>query len=192
MRIYLVIFLIAVLSSCSNKAKEVERNDSIPEEVEEMDLSNLNISCPDIYWGDPPNEANVKRWKKRIKEAPHSDYYFKLAGYYSDNPHLQDEMIEYVEIMVKHAYHKDMYKADLYEYVKDCKLPKKRQLMAKAIRYLKSVLKSDDPFSVIAARKSLAELYREGIYIPKDTVIAEYLENKGINLDSIIQTRKGQ
>ncbi|GAE86543.1 hypothetical protein JCM10512_5062 [Bacteroides reticulotermitis JCM 10512] len=40
------------------------------------------------------------------------------------------------------------------------------------------------------ARKYLAKEYREGIYVLKDTVIANYLYNDGCNLDSILKARR--
>ncbi len=200
MRTYLLTFLVALTFSCANNAKKVE-NEKCSENVsllkdaskEKKDSSVIRYSfTPDINNGNPVDEATLRRWQQKVIEEADAYYYDQLASYYINNPHLQDEMIKYSEIMVRRKNPNDTYILEFYKYVKQSKTPRKEKLMIKVIKRLKDLSERDEVFFSLMARSKLSELYREGIYLPKDTVIAEYLYKGGGNLDSIIQVRKGK
>ncbi len=200
MKIYLVIFIVTVISSCVSKAKKVE-NEKCSENVsllkdaskEKKDSSVISYSfTPDVNNGNPVDEATLRRWQQKVIKEADSHYYYQLASYYADNPHLQDEMIKYSEVMIKKTQQNGTFVLFFYDYVEQSTSPKKGQLMARAIKYLNGLSKEDEDLLTLMARGRLSQLYREGIYLPKDTVIAEYLYKGGGNLDSIIQARKGK
>lgn len=137
---------------------------------------------------NPPSEITLKRWKEKVKKEADDYYYTQLIFYYSENPQLIDEMIEYSEIMINKSKKNAVYIIDYYDYVKNSNSQQKDKLMVKAIEYLEKLLKTEG-YTAFQAKVRLSELYREGIYVKKDTIVANYLKNGGIRLDSIIQAR---
>ncbi|MDR0232144.1 MAG: hypothetical protein LBI82_08510 [Dysgonamonadaceae bacterium] len=199
MKIYLFIFLITIPFSCTNGNKKetghTKNHDSVSllEDVKEekQDTAVLRIS-PDLNLGYPKDEATLKMWQQKVLKDADKYFYKQLLFYYSDNPHLQDEMIKYSEAMIKRHKENGIYILDYYDYVKDSKSTQKNKLMIRAINSLKELLKRNDEVDItlVEVGVTLSELYREGIYVKRDTVIADYLYAGGRNLDSIIQVRK--
>ncbi len=200
MKICLVLFVVTVLFSCASKVKKEESNVAPPllEEVKKEEGqkkekdANLIEAPPEVIWGIPKDEAALKEWQRKVVEEADEFYYDRLASYYANNPHLQDEMIKYSEIMIKKTQRNGTFILFFYDYVEQSTSLKKDRLMARAIKYLNDLSKQNEGILTLMARSRLSQLYREGIYLPKDTVIAEYLYKGGGNLDSIIQTRKGE
>jgi len=200
-KIYLFMFLFAIGFSCTREGKKEKSYpkkeesiyllEGVKEEGQDtlsgiLEKPKLSIS---FSYRNPKDKATLKEWQQLVVEKGSEYFYDHLSNYYSENPHLQDEMIKYSEIMITKYKKSDGYITDFYDYVKDSKSAQKGKLMIRAIKYLKESLKNgEDPLGNVGDR--LSELYREGIYVKKDTVIADYLYSGGRNLDSIIQVRK--
>ncbi|MEA4919278.1 hypothetical protein [Proteiniphilum sp.] len=198
-RIAILLSFFIVFISCANKVKEEEK----VEETENQQVAVDTVSeekYQQISGGEEPyypkTEEALKRCQKRVREEGDAISYWGLEVYYGKNPHLENEMIGYTEIMIKKKERNEPYIMNYYEYVKRSKSENKTELMKRAIKYMKDMLKREEKlenesdFYYFLTRSVLSDIYREGTYVPRDTVIAEYLDAGGNNLDSIIRVRQ--
>ena len=200
-RIAILLSFFVVFIACTNKVKVEEKEnqqvqvavDSVLEKEEEEAEGHISGGEEPYY---PETEEALKRCQRRVREEGDAISYWGLTVYYADNPHLEDEMIGYTEIMIKKKERNESYIMYYYEYVEQSKSENKTELMKRAIKYMKEMLKREEKLEnknegfFYLARKVLSNIYREGTYVPKDTVIAEYLDAGGNNLDSIIRIRQ--
>ena len=199
-RIAILLSFFVVFIACTNKVKVEEKGkqqvqvavDSVLEKEEEEAEGHISGGEEPYY---PETEEALKRCQRRVREEGDMICYDGLVIYYIKNPHLEDEMIGYSEIMIKKKKRNEPYIMEYYEYIKKSKIENKNELMNRAIKYMKEMLKrkeelGEGDFYYILTRSVLSDIYREGIYVPRDTVIAEYLDVGGNNLDSIIRARQ--
>ncbi|MEA4918734.1 hypothetical protein [Proteiniphilum sp.] len=200
-RIAILLSFFVVFISCANKVKVEEKGkqqvqvavDSVLEKEEEEAEGHISGGEEPYY---PKTEEALKRCQRRVREEGDAISYWGLEVYYEKNPHLENEMIGYTEIMIKKKKRNEPYIMNYYEYIKKSNSGKKNELMNRAIKYMKEMLKREEElegegdFYYILTRYVLSNIYKEGTYVPRDTVIAEYLDAGGNNLDSIIRVRQ--
>lgn len=147
---------------------------------------------------DPPTKESIKRWKKKVLEEGDNYSYDQLSMYYFDKKDVVKKGIplKYIEAMIRkrHKSQNYLYKSEYFYYLDNSNIVNKKRLMVKSIKYLKDIISSKDvdEITVTRAKDDLANVYREGIYVKRDTVIANYLyrnSDKNTNLDSIIKAR---
>ncbi|MEA4917663.1 hypothetical protein [Proteiniphilum sp.] len=202
-KISILLSFFIVFISCANKVKEEEKEEEKVEETGKQQIAVDTVSeekyqeisgVGEPYY--PKTEEALKRCQRRVREEGDAISYDGLVSYYAENPHLEDEMIGYTEIMIKKKERNEPYIMYYYEYVEQSKSENKTELMKRAIKYMKEMLKREEKLEnknegfFYLARKVLSNIYREGTYVPRDTVIAEYLDAGGNNLDSIIRVRQ--
>lgn len=173
--------------------KETERAESDTASKAKNDIS--YISGLDY---DPPTEEKLKKWKKKVLEEADGYSYDKLMMiYFNINDNKKNGIpIKYIEAMINKGSptQRIRYKVDYFDYVYRSEIPNKRQLMKKAIKYMKEAAKCETTYdiNILNAKINLSKVYREGIYVKRDTVIADYLydnSDKITDLDSIIKVR---
>jgi hypothetical protein len=198
-KVMLSLFFIAIFLSCNRN-----RGATALQPVDECNLKTNSIrvsildSCkkgntpsisPDLNYAKPKNDSILREWQKKVYDDGDEYYYDQLVYYYDEHSELRDEMIKYTEIMINKVDNNDLYILSYYKYVVESKHSDKVVLMKKIIKYLWSLLKSKNRYVNFQARNFLSEIYKDGIYVEKDSIIAKYLEDGGCNLDSIIRTR---
>lgn len=147
---------------------------------------------------DPPTRESIKRWKKKVLEEGDSYSYDQLSMYYFDEKNVIKKGIplKYIEAMIRKR-HEPLdipYKVEYFDYVYKSEVRNKAQLMTKAIKLMKGIARYETKYdiNILNAKVNLSRVYREGIYVKRDTVIANYLyrnSDKNTNLDSIIKAR---
>lgn len=184
MKIVVFVSILFIILSCSNRTKERGVSLSTSDSSKKMELKKDSIQrrisvSPDLNFGYPGNNATLEMWKEKVRKEGDPYYYEQLIEYYYEHRDLQDEMVRLTEIMIKHHKNAGGYASLYYSFIKDCNLKNKKLLMKKAITYLKEIDRSKsncDPLTRLGVRADLAEIYREGIYVKKDTIKAKYYE----------------
>lgn len=141
---------------------------------------------------DSVSDDTLREWQRKVREEGDYNAYQKLFFYYGDLLiDRQDEMIEYSEYMINKQEDNDEYKYLFYFYVKNCNKLKNKKLREKSIQYLKDIASKEDGIASYGfdGRIALIHLYEGGIYVRRDTVISNYLEKGGRNIDSIFHAR---
>jgi len=193
-KLYYIFFFLITIISCTAETKKDYNNEEKCTDDRSLNKSIIQDSIyyitPNVNLGRYEGYATLEEWKKNVREHSDVDCYMQLIIYYSEYPNDQDEMIELAEIMIKTKDKNEPYILDYYDYVKRSKKSNKIQLINRAIKYLKTISSRNDDIFSVQARSSLSELFNEGIWVKRDTIIADYLYNGGLKLDSIIQARQ--
>lgn len=198
-----LVFLLLMTGACDKKqavqkVSKIDSNQAKASELSETGTVQKNKNDT-VREYNPSNEENLKWCIKKVINEADPYYYTRIDDYYCNATNFQKKglakkMIKYTEIMIRYHKRNESYKLLYYFYVKEADLPNKKQLMKTAIKYLKEVAKdkTNSIINISNAMVDLSEIYREGTYVKRDTVMANYLYNnsdKATNLDSLIKAR---
>ena len=211
--LFVVLTLFFVLLSCCRRESSVQSKDNVvvDENVKDSALDSVDQiadTVPALSAVDeaaleemrqlqeliaeshkPVSEADLKEWKKWVREKASIYHYNLLENYFANHPDPHDEMLEYTPIIIDEHGIGGAPSLAYYSYVEESNSPDKDKLMVKAIGYLEELAKEEDDITTVQARGFLARVYRDGVYVPRDTVIADYFGSGGRNVDSIKQAR---
>lgn len=180
MKKIIFVSILFVVLSCSNSTKRGKNPSPTSDGPDKMELKRdsaqreISVS-PDLNFGYPGNNATLEMWKEKVRKEGDPYYYEQLDNYYSEHKDSQNEIIKFTEIMINKHRNNKIYLYDFFIHVKGSNSKNKAKLMQKAIGYLKRITSGNDIMS-IQAKYELAQIYREGIYVKKDTIKAEYYE----------------
>ena len=175
-KIYLMIYILFLLIVYGCKGPKLENRYFVSDGI------NIPLASDDT----------LKQWQQRVVEQGDADAFSDLTLYYDDDINLnrKQELIPYILIMAERYDNTDAYLL-YYNYIVESDSVDKN--IIKAVTYLKVAAQSKTPLVSELARSELAALYREGKYfIKKDTIIADYLERGGQNIDSILLVKGRQ
>jgi hypothetical protein len=150
-----IIIILPLLFLCCIKEKPVqdERQESKVENHKEK-RDTLFSTSPEF--GRPKNIEELRSWQNKVRENGDENSYNQLADYYSKNPDIRDEMIEYSETMIRKGHCECA--VYYYEYVRKSNLQQKDKLIKKAIIYLKKLANEDMGFFSELARDYLSDI----------------------------------
>lgn len=212
------IFVLFILLSCSKNKKVTEKQEleithenknvlkDNPKFHDNDDPNRKSTITPDFNSIFPKNEAELDEWKRKVCEEGDTLYFEKLSlcnmyneglrkegykGYDISN----DQMRVFADAMIsKHTYNQHKSTNYKYQYMiyPEFSESVKKEDIEKAMKYANDILKSvkDVKLITMQAREFISKVYKEGIYVNKDIVIADYFDKGGRNLDSIVQVRQ--
>lgn len=195
-----ILFIGLLLLSCKNKYENNDNklifkqssivNSRNTNKIGDLDIMNdsLKLDAEEELVDTLPASI-LQKWKDEVSKNGNEYFYNQLFLYYGDHPDKEEEMIYYTQIMIDKSKRKESFMLLYYIYVEASRSPSKNKLMTKAINYLNILAKQEDDLESVQARPILANIFREGVYVNRDTIIANYLDKGGRNMDSIFHAR---
>ncbi len=191
---HFIFFSYIFLFACNGKNVHIEEVElSVDHEirVEMPSVDSTLITISDPFYRISQDKEELDNWKMEVRDNGSEYYYNLLVSYYDEQPKLSDELVELIEIMITRHNDKSEYRLDYYCTVSKNEVKNKKVIMKKAINYLEQIIQMEGAksFHSVQARNELSDIYRKGIYVKQDTILANYLESGGCNLDSIKHAR---